>query len=269
MIQVETIHAFYPTRCRNHRQHQWLSSPTGHEGHFVTRHVLGEARDLFPVLGLVTCIDRPSVFLPSTGWRPPLQGKRTVASSDSEWAGHVTRSQPGKGGKSCGRLRKNPKALVAKAAEDSGWSNFPLAISLPCAALNIRSISSPGTPGSHLPVISILDTKIVLSRVAAPSYGAFGSRHKMTRLQMVSPIRAPMFILCMKTAMPLPICHSRSQFVIPTPQFVIPSEARNLSLNPGHLEKQMKKQILHFVQDGHKCQKVLVFVLKGSGPIPC
>ena len=91
-----------------------------------------------------------------TGWSPPLQGKRTVASSDSERAGHTTRPQSGKGGKSRGRLRKNPKALAANAAEDSGLSNFPLAISLPAAALNISSISGPGTPGRNLSVISIV-----------------------------------------------------------------------------------------------------------------
>ena len=64
-----------------------------------------------------------------------------MASSASEQAGHATRSHSGKGGRSCGRLRKNPKALAANAAEDSGLSNLPLAISLPAAASNIRSIS--------------------------------------------------------------------------------------------------------------------------------
>lgn len=34
---------------------------TGHEGHFVTLHVLGEVCDLLPVLGLLAVADRPSV----------------------------------------------------------------------------------------------------------------------------------------------------------------------------------------------------------------
>ena len=37
--------------------------------------------------------------------------------------------------RSSGRLRKKPKVLAARAAEDSGLSNFPLTISLPGAAL--------------------------------------------------------------------------------------------------------------------------------------
>lgn len=50
---------------------------TGHEGHFVTRHVLGEAFDLFPVLGLVACIDRPSVFRPVVRFRIEIQEDRS------------------------------------------------------------------------------------------------------------------------------------------------------------------------------------------------
>ena len=52
-----------------------------------------------------------------------------------EDAGHSTSSHPGRGGRSPGRLRKKPKVFAARAAEDSGLSNFPRAISLPGAAL--------------------------------------------------------------------------------------------------------------------------------------
>ena len=43
-------------------------------------------------------------------------------------------SQPGSAGKSEARSRKKPNALAARAAEDSGLSNFPVPISLPGAA---------------------------------------------------------------------------------------------------------------------------------------
>ena len=41
---------------------------------------------------------------------------------------------------------KYPKALAASAVDDSGWSNFPLPISLPGTALYMRSISCSETP---------------------------------------------------------------------------------------------------------------------------
>jgi len=77
---------------------------------------------------------------------------------DNDWAGHISFLsflsflQPGSAGRSLARRRKKPNAFAASAADDSGLSNLPLAISLPGAAFRIDSISEPGTPGRNLPL---------------------------------------------------------------------------------------------------------------------
>ena len=85
----------------------------------------------------------------STGCCPPRQGKRIVVSSVSARAGQSSPSQPGSGGKSRARFRKKPRALAARAADDAGLSNLPLAISSPGAARNAASTSAPGIPGRN------------------------------------------------------------------------------------------------------------------------
>ena len=61
--------------------------------------------------------------------------ERYLFSRSNEDAGHSISSHSGRDGRSPGRLRKKPKVLATRAAEDSGLSNFPFTIFLPGAAL--------------------------------------------------------------------------------------------------------------------------------------
>ncbi len=80
-----------------------------------------------------------------TGCLSPDHGNRTVASSANDRAGHPASGQPGSA-EEPPPARENTRRCWTSAADDSGWSNFPLPISLPGPALYMRSISCSETP---------------------------------------------------------------------------------------------------------------------------
>ena len=97
----------------------------------------------------------------------PEEADRLLDMQRSRGPSRATTS--GEGDRTPARWRKNPKALAASAAEDSGLSNSPLSISLPGAPRKILSISAPGTPGSHLSDLSVIAVFAVSAPMKPPA----------------------------------------------------------------------------------------------------